>query len=327
MMFKKLMVKPLAEESLGVRSMCTYIETPDVKVLLDPGVALAPRRFGLPPHPLEYRALKEARRLITEYARKADVITISHYHFDHHTPSYVNWSSQWCSSETAKLTYENKIVLAKSFRSNINASQRRRGWMFSKTGGSYAKEVLYADGRVFQFGGTTISFSEPVPHGPEGTELGWLIMVSVEVDDERVLFASDVQGPMSDHTADLILKERPSLLIVGGPPLYLSGFRVPEKSIRQGLSNLERLVRVIPTTILGHHLLRDLKWREWCSPVIKSALEKGNSIITASEFIGLPTQLLEARRRLLYDEEPPEDEFIKWTKLPYEKRKLTKPPI
>ena len=199
--------------------------------------------------------------------------------------------------------------------------------MFSKTGGSYAKEVLYADGRVFQFGGTTIRFSEPVPHGPEGTELGWLIMVSVEVDDERVLFASDVQGPMSDHTADLILKERPSLLIVGGPPLYLSGFRVPEKSIRQGLSNLERLVRVIPTTILGHHLLRDLKWREWCSPVIKSALEKGNSIITASEFIGLPTQLLEARRRLLYDEEPPEDEFIKWTKLPYEKRKLTKPPI
>lgn len=327
MMLNKLRVKPIAEESLGVRSMCTYIETPDIKILLDPGVALAPRRFNLPPHPLEYNVLKEAREEITEYASKADVITISHYHFDHHTPSYVNWSSHWCSSETAKLTYENKTVLAKSFRSDINASQRRRGWMFSRTGGSYAKELLYADGAAFQFSGTTIRFSEPVPHGPEGSELGWLIMATVEAYDEKVLFASDVQGPISNHTAEIIYGEKPDLLIIGGPPTYLSGFRVSWRNIQRGLSNLERLVKVIPATILGHHLLRDLNWRELCKPILRGALEKGNFVMAASEFIGLNPRLLEARRRLLYAEEPPEDEFMKWTKLPYEKRKSTKPPL
>jgi len=37
---KNIKVIPLADESFGVRSMCTYIETPDVKILTDPGVSL-----------------------------------------------------------------------------------------------------------------------------------------------------------------------------------------------------------------------------------------------------------------------------------------------
>ena len=34
-MLKHIHLVPLAAESFGVRSMCTYVETPDVKVLLD----------------------------------------------------------------------------------------------------------------------------------------------------------------------------------------------------------------------------------------------------------------------------------------------------
>jgi len=48
-------VVPVGEESLGVRSMCLYVETRDVRVLFDAGVSLAPRRFGLPPHPGSWR--------------------------------------------------------------------------------------------------------------------------------------------------------------------------------------------------------------------------------------------------------------------------------
>ena len=48
---------PLAAESLGVRSMCTYVETPDLRILIDPGVSLGPR-FGLLPHPKEYEAIR-----------------------------------------------------------------------------------------------------------------------------------------------------------------------------------------------------------------------------------------------------------------------------
>jgi hypothetical protein len=218
-------------------------------------------------------------------------------------------------------------VFDKSYRSKINASQRRRGWMFSKTGGSYAKEVIYSDDKTFRFGATELKFSEPVSHGYEDSELGWLVMVTVEVGGEKVLFASDVQGPTSNHTAEMILREKPNLLIIGGPPLYLSGFRVSEKEIQQGLSNLERIVEVTPVTILGHHLLRDMNWLEKCKSIVKTASEKGNSVTTASEFLGLENRLLEARRKLLYTEEPPDEEFIKWTKLSYEKKMLLKPPI
>ena len=76
----KIRVSPLAAESFGVRSMCTLVETPDVSVLLDAGVSLAPYRFSLPPHPLEFQTIARLREVIAEAADKAEVVTISHYH-------------------------------------------------------------------------------------------------------------------------------------------------------------------------------------------------------------------------------------------------------
>ena len=105
---KKIKVIPLAEESFGVRSMCTYMETSDTKILLDAGASLAPKRLGYPPHPKEYQALAECRQKINKTAEKADVITISHYHFDHHTPSYTDWFTNWSTAETAKKIYNTK---------------------------------------------------------------------------------------------------------------------------------------------------------------------------------------------------------------------------
>ena len=65
-MLKKIKVVPLAEESFGVRSMCTFIETSDVKILLDAGASLAPNRFRYPPHPREYQAIAECRERIED---------------------------------------------------------------------------------------------------------------------------------------------------------------------------------------------------------------------------------------------------------------------
>ena len=81
---------PLAAESLGVRSMCTYIQTPDIKILVDPGVSLGPRS-GLFPHPREYVCLKKCRENIARYSDEADVVTISHYPFDHCTPTFTDY--------------------------------------------------------------------------------------------------------------------------------------------------------------------------------------------------------------------------------------------
>ena len=324
---KQIKVIPLAEESFGVRSMCTYVETSDTKILLDAGASLAPKRLGYPPHPREYQALAECRKKISKTAEKADIITISHYHFDHHTPSYTDWFTNWSSAETAKKIYEKKLVLAKSYRSMVNASQRRRGWMFKKTGGSHAKSLETADGRTFEFGETKLRFSEPVFHGPENSELGWVLMVTIEFAGEKVVFASDVQGPIYTPTLNKILAENPQLVLIGGPPTYLAGFRVKDEYIEMGMRNLKSLVESVPTTILEHHTLRDEKWRSLSQPIFDAATERGHRVLTAAEFSGTKNNFLEFRRRQLFEMEPPSSDFEKWMRLPLQKRKLKKPPI
>jgi hypothetical protein len=326
-MLKEIKVVPLAEESFGVRSMCTYVETSDTKILLDAGASLAPKRLSYPPHPREYSALAMCRKKIVEAAEKADIITISHYHFDHHTPSYTDWFSNWSSVEAAKQIYEGKLVLVKSYRSMVNASQRRRGWIFKKTGGCYAKKLETADGRLFKFGETTLRFSDPVFHGPENSELGWVLMASIGIADEKVVFASDVQGPMHVPTLNWILAEKPQLVILGGPPTYLAGFKVADECIELGMQNLKCLVENVPTTVLGHHTFRDEQWRSHVQPVFDVAIEKGNKVLTAAEYLDRENNFLEFRRRQLFELEPPSIEFEKWIKLPLQRRKLEKPPI
>jgi predicted metallo-beta-lactamase superfamily hydrolase len=307
--------------------MCTYIETADTKILLDAGASLAPKRLGYPPHPREYQALAECRKKIAITAEKAEITTISHYHFDHHTPSYTDWFTNWSSAKTAKKIYKGKLVLAKSYRSMVNASQRRRGWMFKKTGGKHAKRIETTDGKTFQFGETKLKFSEPVFHGPENSELGWVLMLTIESADEKVMFASDVQGPIHTPTLDKILAEKPKLVIIGGPPTYLAGFRVKDEHIEAGMQNLRTLVENVSTIILAHHILRDEKWRSVFQSIFDAATQAGNNVLTAAEFSGTKNNLLEFRRRQLFETEPPSSDFVKWLKLPLQKRKLQKPPI
>jgi len=326
-MLEKIKIVPLAAESFGVRSMCTYVETPDLRVLLDAGVSLCPMRFGLPPHPKEFRAIIRCREKISRAAEKAEIVTISHYHYDHHTPSFQDWLVNWTEAdETAKQIYEDKVVILKNPREQINSSQRERGWMFAKTGGKYAKRTLNGDNQTFVFGETTMRFSEPVFHGPENSEMGWVLMVSISFDDEKFMFAPDVQGPMSNRPVHTILEERPQLLMVGGPPLYLVPSRVSENQLRKGLENLQEIVAKIPHVIIDHHLLRDEKWQEKTEKVFYQTYTSGSTLQTAAEYSGDKNSFLEANRKKLFQEDPPSAEFEKWMRISEDKRKSTKPP-
>ena len=324
---KNIRVTPLAAESLGVRSMCTFVETPDVKVLLDAAASLGPSRWGLPPHPREYEALAECRERISKVAEKADVVTISHYHFDHHTPSFTDWFCNWSSAEIAEEIYEEKTVLAKNYRSEVNYSQRQRGWMFRRTAGKFAKTLEIADGRAFEFGDTKLRFSEPVFHGAKDTFLGWVLMATIDHGGERMMFTSDVEGPMYDPTLMLILGAAPDLLIVGGPPLYLAESKVDDADIRRGMENLEELVKSVPTTILEHHILRDGEWRAACQGLFDTASKASHSVFTAAEFLEQENNLLECHRRELSETEPPDSDFKRWMNLPLSERRETRPPI
>jgi predicted metallo-beta-lactamase superfamily hydrolase len=324
----EIKVTPLAAESFGARSMCTLVETPDVRLLLDAGVSLCPYRFGLPPHPTEFKTIDILRKRIAESADKAEVVTISHYHFDHHTPSYEDWLVNWTEAkETARRIYEGKVVLVKNPREKINASQRKRAWIFQKTGGKVARSLEATDGKTFVFGGTVLRFSEAVPHGPDDSMLGWVVMANVEYATERFMFAPDVQGPMSIHTVELIKSAKPQVIMVGGPPFYLGGFKVEETQLRLGLQNLMAVVEAVPVTILEHHALRDEAWQQMTRQVYDLAAQVGHKVMTAAEFAGKGNNFLESKRRMLYVENPPSKEFEKWMREGLTARSHVKPPI
>jgi uncharacterized protein len=326
-LLNKIKVTPLASESFGVRSMCTLVETPDITVLLDAGVSLCPYRFNLPPHPIEYQKIMQMRQVIADAAAKASIITISHYHFDHHTPSFEDWVVNWTApNETARQIYQDKTVLAKNPKENINASQRKRAWMFHKTGAKHAKTIESADGKTFQFDGTELAFSKAVAHGSDNYGLGWVVMLTVTHDGKRFMFAPDVQGPISLHTTELILKAKPSVLMLGGPPLYLEGTRVEPPQINQAMLNLERVALAVPTVVLEHHALRDEFWRQKLDAIFQKANAVGHAIVTAAKYAEKPNVFLESKRKQLYLEHPPSKEFMQWTKT-LSSTNIAKPPI
>jgi len=327
-LLKNIRVVPLASESLGTRSMCTCVETPDVRVVLDAGVSLCPFRFGLPPHPFEFQAIADARRRIAEACQASRVVTISHYHFDHHTPSYEDWWVNWTERDvTARQIYEGKVVMLKDPRENINSSQRYRAWMFQRTGGKSARKLEIADGKTFVFNETVVKFSEPVFHGSEESVLGWVLMTHVAYRSETFMFAPDVQGPMSSRTCDIILSVKPQFLIVGGPPLYLDPLKVGAKNVQAGLDNLRSIAETVPEVVVEHHVLRDAYWRAKLEPVLTAAENAGNTVLTAAEYLGEENLFYESSRKKLYEESTPSQDFRRWMSSPDEVKKHTKPPI
>ena len=213
-------------------------------------------------------------------------------------------------------------------KEKINSSQRQRAWLFQKTSGKTAENLEVADCKTFTFGkNTKISFSEPVFHGPENSMLGWTIMTLFEYDGERFMFAPDVQGPMSPRTLELIKNARPQVVMVGGPPFYLSGFKVKETQLQNGLRNMEDIVGNVPLTILDHHALRDEQWKQKISSVYEEASNSGHEVLTAAEFAGHKNKFLEFARKKLYADYPLSREFKKWMRTNFSGKKVPKPPV
>ncbi len=275
-------VKMVASDSLGVRSMATVVETEDACIFIDSAAALGPSRYGLPPHPLEIKALEKAYRDIERIAVGCDAFVITHYHYDHYTPD-------------GKF-YEGKTVFAKRIDRDINKSQKGRGELFAEKFGGKS-DIIYCDGTEHKINKTKLKFSPPFPHGPRGTRLGYVIMVTVE-SDEKVVFTSDVQGPVDEKAAEYIIKEKPDILVVDGPPTYFLGWKFSMANLKKAEGNMLDIMKNTDCRlVLDHHLLRDLKYKERL-PILYGMY--GERIQTFAEFNGKKNNMLEARRKELW---------------------------
>ncbi len=284
-------VTPLAADSLGARSMATLVETDDVTVLLDPGVRLAPFRYDLRPHESEEARRKALWRGIKEAAKKADVLTVSHYHYDHHEP------------DTPSL-YRGKLAYLKDGKANINRSQRERASAFVRAVKKYPQEIQVADGNFVDFGGTEMTFSPAVPHG-FNDELGYVVMVRIAQGEEVFVHTGDVEGPPLKEHLGFLLDAAPTVLYVDGPMTHMPD-RYPASMTARSLDNLARVVRStgLRTLILDHHLLRDREWRTRIAPLLSVTEEHDVTVQTAAEFAGKAVDQLEANRDVLYGVEP-----------------------
>jgi len=279
-------VVPVAFDSLGVRSMASLVEAGGKKVFIDPSAALGPIRYGLPPAGVELQALDEAKKAIREIALQSDILIVTHYHYDHH--------------DSDEDFYKNKVVLAKSISENINYSQKGRGGYFKKQVENACK-LEFADNKSFSFDDVKITFSPPFPHGPEGIRLGFVLMCCIECKKEKILFASDCQGPVSEQARDWIIERKPDLLVMDGPPTYLLGYKFSVQNLEKAKENMLAIMKETNAkVILDHHLLRDLNYRKHYAEVFDTG-----KAFTAAEFLGKENNMLEAHRKELWKGKKP----------------------
>lgn len=272
-------IVPIAFDSLGTRSMATYIQTSNLKLVIDPAVSLAAERFDLPPHKLELERQAEHWQQIKAYTTIADALIVTHYHYDHHNPEEPG-------------IYRDKTVFLKDPQQHINNSQAERARYLLDRLNELPRNITYSDGQEFQFGQTKIRFSEAVPHG-NIDRLGYVTEVSITDGQYKLVHTSDIEGGNLDCQRDFILTEDPDIVIFDGPMTYPFGNVIPN------------IIRIIKETrvkdfIIEHHYLRNLKWRSKLNTVYQEAEKLNKRLICAAEFLGQKENLLEARRKQLY---------------------------
>jgi hypothetical protein len=114
--------EPLWFDSLGAKSSSVLVETPDVTILIDPGASGMQPGFPMSRVRKAFYRLRALRR-ISGAAHKAQVVVISHYHFDHFCRLDLK------SIDPAAL-YRDKTVFVKDPNQFINFSQWARARLF-----------------------------------------------------------------------------------------------------------------------------------------------------------------------------------------------------
>ncbi|MCF6192615.1 MAG: hypothetical protein L3J76_05740, partial [Candidatus Hydrothermae bacterium] len=236
----------LASESLGVRSFATWIQ--DARVLIDPSVALAPRRQKYPPHPRELQMLRERWEVIVQHLRRARTVVITHYHHDHQVPYLPLW-----------LDREARVWMLDP--RGLNARQQRRAaWLqeaLERRGIPYT--LVSCDEHHAEKG---VWFSGPVPHGKDGAH-GLVTMVGITAGGERLLYTSDIQGPTHPRHVEAIVKFHPTVLLLDLPPTYLRTHGHLPEEVWTHLEQVFTTCTELHTLVVDHHALRDPAWHQW----------------------------------------------------------------
>ncbi|MGQ9639064.1 MAG: MBL fold metallo-hydrolase [Candidatus Bathyarchaeia archaeon] len=262
--------------------MCAQVQTKDVNILIDPGLASEVDSFPLSSR-LRTNLYNLYKERIIRTSRDSDIIIITHYHYDHYI------------SERSRELYEDKILLLKDPSQFINKSQRTRALHFLEMVKGLPKKVKTADRKTFRIGATTINFSRPLWHGVENTSLGYVIMAAIRAEGEKLVYSSDVNGLILEEPTRTIIGEDPDSVILDGPPTYLLGYVMAYYNLARSIINICRLLDKVTASpiILDHHVVRDYRYQDLLYEVYRKAEDLRKPLCTAAELEGRKTMVLE----------------------------------
>ncbi len=281
-------IEILGAESLGVRGLSCVVEVKDRKIVIDPGLALGYRRYGLLPHPTQVTVGEQVRRKILAALKDATDVVMSHFHGDH--IPLPNANPYQLKAQQAAPLCQSVRCWSKGPEGLSHSMVRRRDSLCQVLG----RDLPIAEGQ----NGGWLAFSPSMPHGKPGSRLGAVMMTRIEDEDTVFVHASDIQL-LDGQAVSFILAWRPDIALVGGPPLYLPWLSSKRREV--AWRNALRLAHHVDVLILDHHLLRCEEGLSWLD---RLSSKTDHRVICAADFMGGPRRLLEAQRVQLYQEMP-----------------------
>jgi len=300
-------VRPIWFDSLGAKSSCVLVRTPDLSLLIDPGAAIMHPTYPAS-DPLKEMCWQAALGEVFIALKEASHIAITHYHLDHYQPAFLpvyrdktmwvkdpnRWinASQWQQArrflyglgaggviplaKAGSASYENPVTDHGFAGKGSAEADRRDAWKRtfddlcqlwqskpSVDEAALGSRVSFADGRFFRKGQTSVRFTQPMFHGEEGTCRGWVVGVVVTHGERKLVYTSDLQGPVVEDYAQWIIDERPDMLILDGPALGPQGRFQKRETADRAMSHCAAVVREAGAdiTVLDHHTTRVVEYR------------------------------------------------------------------
>ncbi len=278
-------IQILGTESLGVRGLCCSVELADRKILIDPGIALGWKRYGLLPHPFQVAVGAQTRDVIIVALKNATDVVFSHFDGDHIPLANAN-PYQMNLFEIQDL-FARIRIWAKDAVPSSDLEKRRRSDIEKAIGRDLPHVQKNSEGPLY--------FSSPVPHGLRNRETVSVMMTRISENGETFVHASDVQL-LHEETVDMILDWHPKIVLTSGPPLYLSTLSAERREISK--NNALKLARNVETLLVDHHLLRSEGGISWLEEIASAS---GARVTSAAGFMGREPLLLEAWRQDLYE--------------------------
>jgi len=195
---------------LGVRGLSCVIETRKRKIVIDPGLALGYKRYGLFPHPAQVAVDEEVRRAIITALKSATDIVISHFHGDH--IPFVDANPYQLKAHKVVDLCQTPRIWAKGLQ-GLSYNMRHRAEELSSI---LNRDLVNAEGKSDGL----MRFSGSMPHGKPDTRLGTVMMTCIKDENDTFVHASDIQL-LNEKAVSQILDWQPTIVLAGGPPLYL----------------------------------------------------------------------------------------------------------